>query len=122
MVNDVTSSALHAAMRGLSARRNIQAQNIANVDTPGYLAGRVDFEGTLSRALEDVQRGRAGAAAPGAVRPEMQTSVEATRLNGNNVNLDNEIVSNTETELAYSTVLEALNAKFRMLRTSINGR
>ncbi|WP_370327632.1 flagellar basal body rod protein FlgB [Euzebya sp.] len=122
MAYDITSAALHSALRGLSTRRNVQAQNIANVDTPGYLAGRVSFEDTLAGALDDVRRGRAGRDATAAVRPEMQTSIEATRLNGNNVNLDDEIVSNTETELAYSTVLEALNAKFRLLRTSINGR
>ena len=117
---DVTSASLHSAMRGLSARRDAVANNIANVETGGYLAQRVDFEGTLDAALDSARRGDRGAV--NGVAPEASTSLAATRLNGNNVNLDDEIVMQEQTELAYATVLEAMNAKFRLLRTAINGQ
>ena len=121
LVQDVTSAALHSALRGLSTRRRVQADNIANVETPGYLAGRVDFESSLAAALDGVRRGRGDSGSVASIPGEMQTSVEATRLNGNNVNLDDEIMAQERTDLAYETVLEAMNAKFRLLRTSING-
>ena len=40
-------------------------------------------------------------------------------MNGNNVSLDNEVVSLTETDLAYQLMIQALNAKFGLLRTAI---
>ena len=41
---------LQAALRGLSLRQRTIADNIANVETPGFLAGRVDFETSLREA------------------------------------------------------------------------
>lgn len=120
MVYDVTSAALHSALSGLSTRRRVIADNIANVDTPHYLAGRVSFEDSIQRALEGARTGRVDAAGVGSVAADRTTSDAATRLNGNNVSLDDEVVSQTTNELAYSTVLEAMNGKFRLLRTAIS--
>lgn len=117
---DVTSASLHSALRGLSARRDAVANNIANVETGGYLAQRVDFEGALDAAMDGATRADRGTVL--GVGPEASTSLAATRLNGNNVNLDDELVMQEQTELTYATVLEAMNAKFRLLRTAINGR
>lgn len=119
MVQDITSAALHSALRGISTRRRVTADNIANVETPNYLAGRVSFESSIARALDGARNGRVSAAGLGSVAPHMETSLEATGLNGNNVNIDEEILAQTTNELAYNTVLEALNGKFRLLRTAI---
>lgn len=119
MVNDVTSASLHSALRGLSTRRRVLADNIANIDTPGYLAGRVEFEASLGQALDRVRRGSAGRDTVATIAPSRLTSIEATRLNGNNVNLDDEVMAQEQNELAYAAVLEAMNAKLRLLRTSI---
>lgn len=117
-MDDVTIAALHSALRGLSARRQAIATNISNVETPGYLAQRVRFEDALAGALDEVRRGAPDSAA-GRVAPSTETSLNPTRLNGNNVHLDDEVVALTETDLAYQTALEAMNAKFRLLRTAI---
>lgn len=119
MVHDITMAALHASLRGLSTRRRVLAENIANVDTPGYLAGRVSFEQELSSALDAARSGRVGRDGVGALAPTRSTSLAATRLNGNNVSLDDETIAQTENELRYSAVLEAMNAKFRLLRTAV---
>lgn len=119
MVYDITSAALHSALRGISTRRRVTADNIANVETPNYLAGRVSFESSIAKALDGAQRGRVSSSGMSSVAPTMGTSMEATGLNGNNVNIDEEILAQTTNELAYNTVLEALNGKFRLLRTAI---
>jgi flagellar basal-body rod protein FlgB len=119
VVQDVTGAALHSALRGLSVRQRVQAENIANVETPGYLAGRVDFETSLAQALDRARPGAASARAVGMVDAAIQTSIEATNLAGNNVNLDDEVIAQEQTDLAYAAVLEAMNAKFRLMRTSI---
>ena len=51
MIGDVTSSALHSALSGLAQRQRVTADNIANLQTPGFLAGRVDFESGLRYQL-----------------------------------------------------------------------
>ena len=51
--------------------------------------------------------------------PTVTRSLAPTRLNGNNVAIDEEIVGLTETALRHQLVVEAMNGKFRLLRTAI---
>jgi flagellar basal-body rod protein FlgB len=102
---------LHSALRGLSLRQRTIADNIANIETPRFLAGRVDFESSLRAAA-------AAGEAPTAA-PVVSRSLEPTRLNGNNVNLDTETVAAMETGLRYELTITALNNKFNGLRTAI---
>ena len=57
-MNDVTMTALHSALRGLSTRQRVIADNVANIQTPGFRAGRVDFESALGDALANGERPR----------------------------------------------------------------
>jgi flagellar basal-body rod protein FlgB len=101
---------LHSALRGLSLRQRTIADNIANIETPRFLAGKVDFESSLRAAA-------ASGEAPAA--PTVARSLEPTRINGNNVNLDTETVAAMETGLRYELTITALNNKFNGLRTAI---
>jgi flagellar basal-body rod protein FlgB len=47
VITDATMTTLHAALTGLQQRQRITADNIANIQTPGFLAGRSDFESAL---------------------------------------------------------------------------
>jgi flagellar basal-body rod protein FlgB len=49
-------------------------------------------------------------------------SLAPTRLNGNNVNIDMELLAGSETALQQQLVVQGLNAKYQMLRTAITGR
>lgn len=113
-LDDVTTTALTTALRGLSLRQRVTADNVANIETPGFTAGRVDFESSLREALRD---GRS----PADSSPRVGRSAEPTRLDGNNVNLDEESLSMIQTNLRYTAAVEAMNGKFRMLRTAIKG-
>ena len=112
MIGDSTMSALHAALSGLSQRQRVTADNIANINTPGYLAGRVDFESALKNELADGETPVAGQSA------ELRSS-DPTNTNGNNVNLDTETVIQTETGLRYQLALNALNGKYDQLRSAL---
>ncbi|MET0853053.1 MAG: flagellar basal body protein, partial [Microterricola sp.] len=48
MFDSVSLSALSSALDGLAMRQRTIADNIANVNTPGYHAKRVAFEGALA--------------------------------------------------------------------------
>ena len=56
---DAVSFVLASALDGLATRQSVIADNIANVDTPGFRATSVDFEASLTAAL---QRGEMSAA------------------------------------------------------------
>jgi flagellar basal-body rod protein FlgB len=113
-ITDLTLQSLQGALRGLSARSQAIRDNIANAETPGFLARTVDFESSLARAMQ--------AGNPGAVSVSTGRSSSPTNLSGNNVNVDEEFVAMTETSLRNQLVTEALNAKYRLLRTSITGQ
>ena len=112
-ISDLTSQALLASLRGLDARSAAIKDNIANVETPGYQAKVVDFESSLSDALAD---GDVSGATTSTSR-----SMAPTRLNGNNVAIDQQMTQLTETELRHQLSISALNAKYRLLRTAITG-
>lgn len=111
MFDDVTSLALHSALNGLSMRQSIIANNISNMDTPGFRAGRVDFENELQSALSN-------GTSP-AVTGVVSKSLDPTGLNGNNVNLDTETLSNVETGLRYQLAIRATDDQFGLLRSAM---
>jgi len=115
MIGDLTLDTIHAGLRGLDARRRVAEDAVANVETPGYRARSVDFEGALSRAIES--------GSPLDTGPEVSFTSDPVALpTGNNVQLDQELVGLTETGLRQQLLVEAANAKFRLLRSVITGQ
>ena len=114
MFDDVSSSALRVALSGLSARQKAIANNIANIETPGYRAQKVKFEEALSSAVADGQ-------SPASVAPATLTSLEPTRINGSNVNLDEETLSHIDTTMRYALAIRALDGRYSSLREVIKG-
>jgi flagellar basal-body rod protein FlgB len=112
-ITDTTMDVIYQAMQGLQARQKVNADNIANLQTPGFRAGTVDFESSLKNAIAT---GNTSLATIDTAR-----STEAPGTDGNNVNLDDETVSMVQTGLKYQTMVEAMNTKFRILRTAIGG-
>lgn len=113
MFDTVSSAALSSALHGLAARQRATADNIANINTPHYLARRVEFEDALRSSVS----GGSGVAGISTSR-----SVAPTREDGNNVNLDSETLTDTDTQLRYQLVAQAMSDKFtavsNALRTS----
>ena len=114
-IGDATMSALHYALSGLALRQRTIADNTANIETPGFLAGKVSFEDTLRNSVAD-------GSDPFASAPETSRSLEPTRTNGNNVNLDEETLAGSETNLTYGLAVQAMTAKFQQLRIAIVGQ
>ena len=108
--DSVTSVALNSALDGLSLRQRVTANNIANVNTPGYHAQRVSFEAALERSVAN---------GDGQVTSSTERSLEPTRLNGSNVNLDTETLSNIDTVLRYQFAARAVEGQFTSVRTAM---
>ena len=110
MFDSLTTTALTTALNGLSARQRAIADNIANVNTPGYQAKRVQFEDALAQS---VRRGS------GIAEITTKVSLEPTNLEGNNVNLDTETLSNIDTVLRYQFAARAVEGEFNSARTAM---
>jgi len=108
--DSVSATALRSALDGLAARQRATADNVANINTPHYLAARVDFEDALRSAV---------AGGSGAATATTSRSVAPTREDGNNVNLDSETLSNIDTGLRYDLVVRAMDGKFSAITTAL---
>jgi flagellar basal-body rod protein FlgB len=113
VLEDIASVALHSALSSLSQRQRVIANNVANIQVPGFLAGRVSFEDSLRSAVDS--------GSPADARSSISRSLEPTREDGNNVNPDDETLSNVDTGLRYQLVLRALDAKYGLLHDVIKG-
>ena len=114
MFDDLSTSSLRVAVAGLAARQTAIANNIANIETPGYRARKVEFEQALHGAI-------ARGDSPAGVSPSTLDSLEPTRLNGSNVNLDEETLSHIDTTMRYQLTLRAMDTKYAMIRDAIKG-
>jgi flagellar basal-body rod protein FlgB len=119
-----TDSYLRAAMSGLAARQRAIANNVANVDTPGYKASEVRFEDALKNAMS---RGKTAAAPDQAslnTAASRSTLVYATsaRGDGNNVDIDREMEMLGEANLNYSALTQVMQTRIGILRNVISGR
>lgn len=114
LVGDVTMRLLQQAMSGLAMRQRTIADNLANVETPGFLSGKVDFEAALKNAVATGED-------PLASQVATARSLEPTRVNGSNVNIDEETLAGQQTVLSTQLTAAALTNKFTILRTSLGG-
>jgi flagellar basal-body rod protein FlgB len=115
VLNDISISALHSALTGLSARQRAVSDDIANVNTPFFRARRVSFEGDLKQAL-------AGGEDPAStVGPQVTMTDDPFGLTGNNVDLDAETLIGVETQMKYELALRATGDRFTLLRSAIKG-
>ena len=109
--------ALATAATGMEAqqtRLDVTANNIANVNTPGFAAQRVEFEGSLARAID---RSGPSRVSIGATAGEAWMS-----LNGNQVSLEAETTTLVKSNLHYEAIVGAVNARFGLLGTAIGVR
>jgi flagellar basal-body rod protein FlgB len=109
---DAVSSVLASALDGLATRQSVIADNIANVDTPGFRATSVDFESSLLAAL---QRGQMPAAG---VAPTTQPSNAPVGADGNNVDLRQESLSAIQTQFQYQMMSRAVSDRFALVTTA----
>ena len=104
-------------------RNEAISNNIANVDTPGYKRQDVAFESVLQQALGnnryesmddkvanvDLSRLRG--------RAYVDYANYSYRLDGNNVDIENENVMLAENQLKYQGLIRSINQEFTNLKT-----
>ena len=117
-----------------SERQRLIASNIANADTPGYLARDFDFARALREATGAGGAGAAPALAatraghlPGAVGARAEPNLlyatpSQANLDGNSVDMDRERAAFADNSVKYEATLRFINGHVRTLTSAITGQ
>lgn len=103
-------------------RNDILANNIANVDTPGYKRQDIDFESQLKTAMRNTRYksvdARVGAISATELKPRVYTDSAnfSFRLDGNNVDIDTESAQLAANQIRYNGLINAINGDFTSLK------
>jgi flagellar basal-body rod protein FlgB len=113
---------LASRLQYLAARTNILAENVANADTPGYVARDLkapDFGKSLAalRASDPrhLQAGRATAAKP-LLAPDGEAS-----LSGNKVSIETQMMKLSETRMDYQLASTVYRKGIELIRMAARG-
>jgi len=117
-VTDAVSQVLASALDGVTTRQQVIADNIANVDTPGFRATSVDFESQLKAAINDGEFASGEAVDPGVIATPTDTPVGA---NGNNVDLRKETLAAMQSQYQYQILTRAVTERFNLVKTAATG-
>lgn len=119
---DKTTKSLGAAVQFRQMRQNVINSNIANAETPGYKAKRLDFEEALSRAVDIYGLGRMSADHPdhfavngnaiSKVRADVYDNPDiALNNDGNTVDLEREMAELADNSIVYKAAIQLINKK-----------
>ncbi len=112
--NDRSTRLVESALNAASQRHQVIANNIANVNTPGFKRSRVEFESELAKAL-------AAGESPESIATKIVQDTETTlRPDGNNVDIEVEQVLMAENQLWYAALTRQISDHFARLRLVIH--
>ena len=112
-IYDTTQSALEKAILGASARQQAIAENLANVDTPGYQRVDVDFHKTLRDAMAS------GAGLKGATFSPQRDATAQVRADGSTVDADVEAAAQARNGLEYETLVQISKARIDIIEAAM---
>lgn len=98
-----------------AAEARVTAANMANIDTPGYRALSVDFEGEMQAAMDAVDRG----VTPRSPRPKAADGL-VSRPDGNNVSMDRESLNLAEAQLKFKIGVALLRQEYQSVTDAIH--
>lgn len=111
-------------------RREVIANNVANAETPQFKRTTVNFEAQLKRVLDQEQH---------EIKPEARMTdprhmsfnissdyrdilpkrvldyTTSTKQNGNNVDMEEELMASNQNQLLYQTMAQAVSSEFNMV-------
>jgi flagellar basal-body rod protein FlgB len=131
-----TIDLVHRAMDARSMRQDIIANNLANAEVPGFKRSDLSFESELKRALESGQQ-----------KPALELTLtnpshitnwqerdyrdvtprqvldftSSSQNNGNNVDMEQEVMSYVQNLLMYSLLAQAETFEFSQITTVLRG-
>ncbi len=130
-VNDKTLKALTTALNFREMRQELISSNVANANTPGFKAKKLDFEEALARALDvdgqmqmnatDGRHYNVGGGGFNNLEPEIYDNPNGVvSENGNTVDVEAEMAQMAENKLMYDALVQLINKKMGIMKYAIN--
>ena len=130
-VNDKTLKALTTALNFREMRQELISTNVANANTPGFKAKKLDFEEALARALDvdgqmkmnaiDERHHNVGNGGFNNLEPEIYDDPNGVvSENGNTVDVEAEMARMAENKLMYDSLVQLINKKMGIMKYAIN--
>lgn len=133
IISSKTMNLLTMGLDAASMRQRVIADNLANIETPGYKRSEVVFESELRKAMG--QQGGLGAAMTherhipfgrqgiARVRPEVVRGSDLSmRVDGNNVDIDREMAELAKNSIKYEMIVQQLSGQIKTIKSAIEGR
>lgn len=127
---DMTYNLLKKSLDASSLRQQTISNNISNINTPNYKSSKVVFEEKLNRALD---KGKVSLTATKSnhigihnninnIEPSVVKNTNTKmKKDGNNVDIDLEMVNLSANQILYNTLIQQTNKKMSTLRYVISG-
>lgn len=127
---DKTTSALGTSINMRQLKNNVISSNIANAETPGYHAKKLDFEEMLSRAIDLEGFGKThvnhpdhfymGQGSIARVKPDIYEDPDINHTNdGNTVDLEQEMSRLAENTIMYKAAINLINKKLGAMKYAV---
>jgi flagellar basal-body rod protein FlgB len=133
---NILASAPHAALleqaiNAASVRHKVIADNIANVNTPGFKRSEVQFEEVLRQAMDSPNRKIPMTATHerhiipksqgSPLSPQISVVNEtSTRADGNNVDIEIEMANMAKNSIYYDAAVQQLSRHYSSIKSAIN--
>lgn len=129
-VNDKTLKALTTALNFREMRQELISSNVANANTPGFKAKKLDFEEALARALDvdgqmnmnasDDRHFNVGNGGFNNLEPEIYDDPNGVvSENGNTVDVESEMARMNENKIMYDALVQLINKKMGLMKYAI---
>lgn len=130
-IDSISYSLIKKSLDASTERGRAISNNIANVNTPGYKAFRVNFEDKVKNVLENssialkttsskhINDGNTIETLRYEIKKDKSKSM---RLDGNNVDIDMEMANLAANQIMYNALISQANSRIAMRRTVISGK
>lgn len=109
---------IEAGIRAEGLRQRAIANNVANLETPGYRRVDVEFKELLAKALDSP-----GSVDLSEIEAEIyQPNNTAVKSNGNDVSLEVEVGEMVKNSLRYKAYIRLLQKKYQQIELAIDTR
>ena len=119
-IESTTTSALALALDAATARHQIIANNIANVNTEGYIPQALSFEGQLEQARRSLrERGQVDGSALANVRLRLEPALQADGQPAK-VQMDTEMGQLAQNAVQYQALIKGVSRHFAILSSAVS--
>ncbi len=129
LFSDSTPKLLKKTLDLYLQKNSVISSNIANADTPGYKAVDLKFDEQLRTAIGSGNQIKVKATQRGhftsdikqidKITPIVSEETDPARPDGNNVKIEKEMSKLVETQLMYSSIVQAISKRGGILRYAV---